>query len=223
LKHSLDPIPAKRWTARQILESLGAAAPERPAVLEAPAPLTNRLDLGRPKGRRRLVSPYAIAALVLFVAFLWLVFGHKRQPTPATGPRAESASAENGAPSATTPNPVTAAPPVATAPAPHQPILQKENVPVRARQSTANGPSAVGPVNWRVIAFTFVRENDAAQRAAAINKTHPDLHAEVFSPQPDRFLVTLGSWMPVQDAKRLRQQAIAQGLPHDTYFQNFHR
>jgi hypothetical protein len=74
-----------------------------------------------------------------------------------------------------------------------------------------------------VIAFTFVRENDAAQRAAAINKTHPDLHAEVFSPQPDRFLVTLGSWMPVQDAKRLRQQAIAQGLPHDTYFQNFHR
>ena len=234
LKHSLDPISAKRWTARQILESLGVMAPERPPLLEAPPPAAppeippRRLDLGRPKGRR-WVSPYAIAAIVLFLAFLWLIFGHKRRPATPVGPRSEPASVATAVPSAPTPARVSptpaVTPPSSAVPAPprHQPILQKENVPAPTRQSAVDGSSAIGPVNWRVIVYTFVRENDATQRAAAINHSHPDLHAEVFSPQADRYLVTLGTWLPVQDAKRLRQQAVAQGMPHDTYIQNFHR
>jgi hypothetical protein len=78
-------------------------------------------------------------------------------------------------------------------------------------------------VNWRVIAFTYNRESDAANKTATINHSHPDLHAEVFSPQPGRFVVSLGGWMPVDMAKSLRQQAISEGMPPDTYAQNFHR
>jgi serine/threonine protein kinase len=198
LRHSLNPIAAKRWSARYILESLRAPAPAAKAPPEAP-PMPARIDLGRPKGRR--VSSFAIAAIVLFLAFLWLVFSHKKQPQHATvGPNRP------------------AAPAAVPAPVPVKPE------PPRAVASTPPAsPAPTGPVNWRVIAFTYNRESDAAHRAATINRSHPDLHAEVFSPEADRFLVSVGGWMPIDAAKRLRQQAISEGLPPDTYAQNFHR
>lgn len=216
LKHTLEPIAAKRWTARQILDSLSAPAPERPPILEA-APPAGGVDLARPKGRP--VSPYAIAALVLFVAFLWLIFGHRRTPRPATFPAAPVPAVQPAVPAANGPGLRLAPGPSATSTT-HVPILSKENVPARPAPAPA---LASGPVNWRVIAFTYNRESDAAHKAAAVNKAHPGLHAEVFSPQPGRFLVSLGGWMPMNEAKHLRQEAISAGLPPDTYFQNFHR
>ncbi|HEX4808162.1 MAG TPA: protein kinase [Bryobacteraceae bacterium] len=226
LKHSLDPIPAKRWTARQILEHLGAPVPEHPPVLDkAPPPSSppaDRVDLGLPK-RSFPVSPYAIAAIVLFLAFLWMIFGHKSSQRHVGPPSPQPAAAQTPVP---TPTPIAPSAPArstparsasATPPPSHQPILQKENVPVRT-PSSANGP-----VNWRVVAFTYARESDAAAKAASLNQSNPDLHAQVFSPQPGRFVVSIGGWMDVNEAKRVRQEALAKGLPHDTYAQNFHR
>ncbi|HWF47148.1 MAG TPA: hypothetical protein VG168_09095 [Bryobacteraceae bacterium] len=193
LKHSLDPVSARRWSARQILQSLDTPVPEPTPALDAP-PQPARIDLGRPKGRR--VSPFAIAAIVLFLAFLWMVFARKKPPShPTVIPSRQEV-------------------PVAVPPRP---------APVTPPPARSAVPAATGPVNWRVIAFTYSRQSDAANKAAAINHSHPDLHAEVFAPQPGRFVVSLGGWMPVDTAKSLRQQAISEGMPPDTYAQNFHR
>jgi serine/threonine protein kinase len=199
LKHSLDPISAKRWSARWILKSLGTPVTEPTPSLDATPPQSSRIDLGRPKGRSN--SVFAIAAIILFLAFLWLLFSHKKQPQhPVVGPSRPAAPVATPAPTPVRPTPPPAV--VSTPPA---------------------GSAATGPVNWRVIAFTYNRETDATHKAAAVNRTHPDLHAEVFSPQSGRFLVSVGGWMPMDTAKRLRQQAISDGLPPDTYAQNFRR
>ena len=211
LKHTLDPVAAKRWSARQILSSLSAPEPEHSAVLNA-APTPVALDVARPKSHG--VSPFAIAAMVLFLAFLWLIFGHKRAPRPTAFPAAPPSAVQNAVPAPNGPGLQTAPVANATATA-HVPILPKENVPAST--------SSTGPVNWRVVAFTYNRESDAAHKATTINQAHPDLHAEVFSPQPGRFLVSLGGWMPMDTAKHLRQEAISDGLPRDTYAQNFRR
>ena len=220
-KRTLDPIPAKRWTARQILETLSAKVPERPPVLESlptpPAPVQVALPLPiEPK--RRFVFPYAIAAIVLFLALLWLIFGPKKQPSNPVVANVQPTPVQTPAPAQQASQVPIPSPPPPVVKRRSQPILQKENVPVR---TSAN--ATTGPVNWRVIAYTYNRESEAEHKAATVNRAHPNLHAEVFSPQPGRYLVSIGDWMPMDEARHMRTEAISEGLPHDTYAQNFHR
>jgi hypothetical protein len=73
-----------------------------------------------------------------------------------------------------------------------------------------------------VIAFTYNREDQAQQKAAAIAQSHPDLNPSVFTPSGRApFLVTLGGQMSKQDAFALSGKAKRAGMPRDVYAQNY--
>ena len=79
-----------------------------------------------------------------------------------------------------------------------------------------------GPV-WRVVVYTYDGAADAENGARLVNQKHPDLKAEVFSPNGNSgpYLVVIGGQMNREDAIMLRQKARQLGLPHDTYAQNY--
>lgn len=98
-----------------------------------------------------------------------------------------------------------------------QPKTTAEVAPVTA------APAATGA--WRVVAFTYNHRDQAEHKARTINGKHPDLQAGVFSPKGSGapYLVTLGAATDRASAFRLRDKAVAEGLPRDTYAQNYSR
>jgi len=110
--------------------------------------------------------------------------------------------------------------------------LQASAAPATA-SSAAVAPSAAtvsrrepltknGPV-WRVVLFTYNREEDAQKKAHAVNDKHREWNAEVFSPNGHSgpYLVTAGGQMNRDDAARLRRKVMALGMPRDSYIQNY--
>jgi hypothetical protein len=92
------------------------------------------------------------------------------------------------------------------------------NVPAHPRQTAATDSHG----QWRVIAFTYNREDQAQQKATEIAQSHPDLNPMVFTPNGHApFLVTLGGQMSKQDAFAFSGKAKREGLPRDTYAQNY--
>lgn len=76
---------------------------------------------------------------------------------------------------------------------------------------------------WRLVAYTFNREEQAQRKVEAIAQVHPELKPEVFTPSGrPPYLVALGGWMSVDQASALKSKARSDGLPHDIYTQNFH-
>lgn len=110
------------------------------------------------------------------------------------------------------------------------PVVQQSAAPAT---DTASKPatSPVAPMQqknfgssggWRVIAFTYSQEEMARQKAAAIAQEHPDLNPTVFTPNGHApFLVTLGGQMSKQDAFTFSGKAKREGMPKDTYAQNY--
>ena len=76
---------------------------------------------------------------------------------------------------------------------------------------------------WRVIAYTYNGMRAAEKKAGSINQKWPQFRAEVFAPDRDRgpYLVALGGRMTREEAVRLQREALAKGLPRDTYAQNY--
>lgn len=76
---------------------------------------------------------------------------------------------------------------------------------------------------WRVVAFTYNYQDQAEHKAHTINEAHPDLQASVFSPKGSGapYLVTLGAATDRASAFQVRDKAIQEGLPKDTYAQNY--
>lgn len=109
----------------------------------------------------------------------------------------------------------------ASAPVP-QPS-EKPSAAVGSSRATERATAAAPQgAQWRVVAFTYNREDQAAQKAHAIAAQHPALKPEVFSPNGRApFLVTLGGWMSVDQASALRNKARSEGLPRDIYKQNY--
>jgi len=82
--------------------------------------------------------------------------------------------------------------------------------------------TGAGSGKWRVIAFTYNREDQAQQKAASIAQSHPDLSPSVFTPSGQApFLVTLGGSMSRQEAFAFSGKAKREGMPSDTYAQNY--
>ena len=153
-------------------------------------------------------------------------------PSAATVPQE---SAENRPP---TRDPASA--PVAPRPAAPQPLASGSPVPRPEKPSAAFGSAHSSAANsrstqlrstaaapsqttqWRVVAFTYNREEQATQKAHALAAQHPALHPEVFTPNGRApYLVTLGGWMSVDQASTLRNKARSEGLPRDIYTQNY--
>jgi hypothetical protein len=74
------------------------------------------------------------------------------------------------------------------------------------------------------VAYTYNHEDQAQQKAGAIQKQHPSLNAEVFSPTGHApYLVTVGGPMSHNQAAAFSQKARHEGLPRDLYMQNYSR
>jgi eukaryotic-like serine/threonine-protein kinase len=77
-------------------------------------------------------------------------------------------------------------------------------------------------VQWRVVAFTYKRQDQAQKKASSLQHDHPGLSAAVFSPNGRApWLVTIGGAMDRDAAYALARKARSLGLPRDTYAQNY--
>jgi eukaryotic-like serine/threonine-protein kinase len=95
--------------------------------------------------------------------------------------------------------------------------------PAQAPAQTPAKTPATPTGDWRVIVYTFQREEDAERRAEKIRAAHAALAPEVFSPSGKGapYLIVLRGRMTRAEAERLRQQARSSGMPRDTYIQNY--
>jgi hypothetical protein len=187
----------------------GTAASLDPAPV-APPSVARRIRVPVDEEPRRF-GPRGIAYGVgtLLILLLGWYFVHSRSagsssaandvpsPAPVAQENAPSATGSNAAPSA---------------------AVVAANVPAHPQPTAATDSRG----QWRVIAFTYNREDQAQQKATEIAQSHPDLSPTVFTPNGHSpFLVTLGGQMSMQDAFALSGKAKREGLPKDTYAQNY--
>jgi hypothetical protein len=163
------------------------------------------------QSRSPFLSPRWIAIGLAVVLLLWIGWhflssrpANPISPQPeASAPVAPGNTAANSAPA----KPSRSASPPAAASAP-------------ASQKPLAAPDA--RMQWRVIAYTYNHQDQAQHKADVVGQAHPDLHPEVFTPTGHApFLVALGGAMSRDDAFTLAQKARNQGLPRDTYAQNY--
>jgi eukaryotic-like serine/threonine-protein kinase len=153
---------------------------------------------------------WIIGIVLVMVLFVWLGWGllHNRpadqnnaRPAPPT-----PAPAVNK----TVPKPAAAIAPVVKTNAP--------TVPNAAPKNEVAGD----PRQWRVIAYTYNREDQAQKKSRTVAQRHPDLNPEVFTPTGRApYLVTIGGTMNRDDAFALVKKVHREGLPRDTYAQNY--
>ena len=155
---------------------------------------------------------YAAVALVAVVVLLWAARPKRPAAIPGPNPPPRAATASHPASSWPT---RTLAPDTASHPDTHPDARIAE--PSKALAKSGD------PAVWRVVLYTFSREEDAQKRAQAINQRHPALNTQVFSPSGRNrlYLVVAGGRMTREQAARLRQDALRQGMPRDSYIQNY--
>ncbi len=168
------------------------------------------------KSRSMFWAALAAAALLL-VGLIWH-FTHVNDSSakttvpvtaPALAPVPESSSAVT--------TPVTPATPMkpSAATASGRTAMVHSHVPVE------QGAAPTGS-QWRLVAYTFNREEQAQRKVEALAQVHPELKPEVFTPSGRApYLVALGGWMSVDQASALKSRARSEGLPHDIYTQNY--
>ena len=75
-----------------------------------------------------------------------------------------------------------------------------------------------------MLVYTYRRQEQAQQKSEALAQQHPELKPEVFSPSGRApYLVSLGGWMTSDEAAALKNKARGEGMPRDTYTQNYRR
>jgi len=75
---------------------------------------------------------------------------------------------------------------------------------------------------WRVVAFTYNRQDQARKKASSMAQQYPALSPAVFSPTGRApWLVTVGGTLDRDAAYALARKARSLGLPRDTYAQNY--
>jgi hypothetical protein len=108
--------------------------------------------------------------------------------------------------------------------------------PATESTHTAATPKSAGPsqatstpksgsrskVDWRVVAFTYNRQDQAQKKASSLAHEHPGLAPAVFSPTGNApWLVTIGGVLQRDAAYALARKARSLGLPRDTYAQDY--
>ena len=77
-------------------------------------------------------------------------------------------------------------------------------------------------VEWRVVAFTYNRQDQAQKKASSLAREHPGLAPSAFSPTGHApWLVTIGGVLQRDAAYALARKARSLGLPRDTYAQDY--
>jgi hypothetical protein len=151
-----------------------------------------------------------IAIALVVVLGLWLGWHFAR-----TGSANDKTIPPQNAPSATTTQP---APPTAAPPPAAKPNAGAGSVHHAAQ---ANSPTSTH-TQWRVIAYTYNREDQARNKSETIAAKNPELHPDVFTPSGHApYLVTVGGVMTRDNAIAFALKARQLGLPGDTYAQNY--
>lgn len=141
-------------------------------------------------------------ALLLAVVIFGLIFMHRYAGNRADA-AAHAASGAHDAP-----------PALHNAPA----------VPRTRSSQSAPVPRAASDAKkqWRVVAFTYNRQDQAQKRASSLAQNHAELQPQVFSPTGRApWLVTIGGVLQRDAAYALAHRASRLGLPRDTYAQNY--
>lgn len=211
-------VPVAAATPRKVDTPVTAAAsapkPSLPGEKQKPA--TDE-SIEEPTGRKSAV--WVVAGFVLLLMIAGFVV---RAMMHSSGHTAPPVSSEAGTPAATT-NPAPAPPAAATAPATAPPVTAAAAAQPAAKAPVAAPQSTGRSTAWRVVAFTYNRQEQAEHKANTISTKYSGLQAEVFSPKGNGapYLVTLGGAMDREAAFQLRDKAIREGLPRDTYAQNY--
>ncbi|HEX4164449.1 MAG TPA: protein kinase [Bryobacteraceae bacterium] len=182
---------------------------------------------------------YAVAGFAAIFLLLWSFRSHPRRTTPIASTSAGSSATAppTSGPSATA-NPKssgqtawptkTLTPDAKTAPGAvdsRATTSTAKPVPGANAAANANNANANGPTRnvWRVILYTYNRQQDANTKAQDLGAKRPDLHPQAFAPNGNGgpFLVVAGGQMNRQEAARLRLRALHEGMPHDSYIQNY--
>jgi hypothetical protein len=202
--------------------------PRAEKVVETPAELptypTHRVQVpveeksGGIEGRRLAIGVGAMLLLLLVAFFVhgrWSKSSAAVEANAAVPAIATEASDAAPAPPALETPAADAAPAVA-APAPAA-VTPAASVPERTTQGSGAG-------QWRVVAFTYNGEALAQQKVASIAAKHPDLRPEVFTPNGHApYLVVVGGTMSRDEAFAMVRKGRGEGLPHDSYAQNYRR
>lgn len=221
------------WGLPQIAAALAPAVAPRPIAPPAPVPSvkeskpvaepTTYTPTATAEPTRRVVAPVApvitpvitedeprrflpwttIAAALILAIFIGWHFLHKSPapiPTLATMPSQTSGASSNASASAPTPS----------------------NSAASVDPSLPAAPATGARTQWRVVAYTYNHQNQAQDKVSQILSKHPGLNPEVFAPKGHApYLVTVGGAMDRDAALSFRRRARAEGLPRDTYAQNF--
>jgi len=165
------------------------------------------------EGRRLAIG---VGAMLLLAVVALFVHGRAKsgavQANAVVPATATEGSASPPAPALETPAPDSEA----AVPAVAKP---EASVPTAPTMAATNGAG-----QWRVVAFTYNREAQAQEKAASVAAKHPDLKPEVFTPNGRApYLVTVGGTMSRDEAFALVKKGHAEGLPRDSYAQNYRR
>ncbi len=184
--------------------------PDQTPVAEANEVSGKSDEIERDRFAPRFGPMAALAAgliVLLIVAFTWYLLPRRpatpvsatnAAPAPAADTGAKNSAARSGG---TVENPANVAPVTA-------PVPQGKNA----------GPSD----QWRVIAYTYRHEAQADKKVATLAQKHPELQPEVFRLDGGGpYLVTVGGTMGKDEAFALTRKVRHEGLPHDTYAQNY--
>jgi hypothetical protein len=212
---------AARPVVREAPMERPAVAAERPNVAAdvAPASRVGRVRVPveeAPRGLELKKIAYGVGALLLVLLLVWL-FVHGRSGgsggVQSAAPAAVAPGGDAGVAAAGA-----TAPAGANAPAGPNAPAAEANVSAPQKQALVSN----GRGQWRVIAFTYDRESQAQQKAASIAQKHSDLRPEVFTPNGRApYLVTVGGMMSRDEAFALVRKVRGEGLPRDSYAQNY--
>jgi len=190
-------------------------------VVAAEKPPALAIEEQEPLAARRMpLALYVGLGVVALAIIMWLVLRPGSAPPPPQKAATPAASIPAAIPAAPPPAPVVPAPkPAAKKPSAARPVQAATPL----AQPAASAPAANGRAVWRVIAYTYRRQQDATDMVASISAKHPNLKVEVFTP-PGRsvYLVSLGGDnMDREQAAKMLDKARSMGMPDDTYVQNF--
>ena len=94
----------------------------------------------------------------------------------------------------------------------------------RSAGSASPAAAATGDAarRWRVITYTYNREDQAQHKSETVAQKHPELNPAVFSPTGHApYLVTVGGALSREEAFALVAKVRLEGLPRDSYAQNY--
>ena len=196
-----QPQAAKPAEPQLDLAFTPAPTAARQAASGNPLHFQRRLHVAdRPADRRiPLLAGATVVAVVL--GSMLVHFSHGKSTTP---PASSVVATSQSAPQVIANNRPSALAAQATRAVDHQ---------------AASSPVQAG---WYVIAYTFNHAEQAAIRAAAIERKNPSLHPQVIAPSGrSPYLVALGGPMSREQAEALQRRARQSGLPRDTFVHDY--